>query len=117
MAHPEQLKAAAMAALLAGESAHKVAERFNISRTTVRRWRDAAWSTVQNGPQKRELGDQLLGYVGESIETQRAQLHVMADPEWILRQSARDVAQLFGVVFDQTERMLVALQQGEARDA
>ncbi len=112
MTHPEHLKAVAMAALLAGESAHKVARRFSLSRTTIRRWRDLAWSAVQNGPQKREIGDQLLGYVGESLEAQRAQLHAMCDPDWINRQSARDLAILHGVVFDQTERLLVALQRG-----
>lgn len=117
MAHAAQIKAAAMAALLAGESAHQVARRFGLGRTTVRRWRDEAWAAVQqNGPQKRELDEQLLGYVGESLTTQRAQLRMMADPEWLSRQSARDLAMLHGTVFDQVVRLLVALERGGAHE-
>ncbi len=116
MAHPEHLKAAAMAALLAGESAHKVARRFGLSRTTVRRWRDRAWSATQNGPQKRKIGEQLLGYIGESLETQQAQLGVMADRDWLSRQSAGELAMLYGVVFDQAARLICALERGGARD-
>lgn len=115
MAHTEQLKAAVMAALLAGASAHAVARRFGLSRTTVRRWRDEVQTAVQNGPQKKELGEQLLGYIGESLETQRRQLHAMCNQEWLLRQPAGELAMLYGVVFDQTVRLLVALP-GEARD-
>ena len=110
MAHSAQLKAAAMAALLSGESAHKVARRFDLSRTTVRRWRDQAWATVQNGPQKSEIGDQLLGYVGESLETQRVHLRAVRDPEWLRRQSARDLAMLHGTVFDQMTRLFGSLE-------
>lgn len=110
MAHPEQLKAAAMAALLAGESAHKVARRFDLSRTTVRRWRAQAWSAVQNGPQKSTIGDQLLGCVGESIETQQVQLRTMCDRDWLLKQSARDLAMLHGTVFDRMVCLFGALE-------
>jgi len=110
MAHPEHLKAAVMAALLTGESAHKVARRFDLSRTTVRRWRDAAWSVAQNGPQKTEIGEQLLGYVGESLEMQRAHLRVVRDPDWLRRQSARDLAMLHGTMFDQMVRLAGALE-------
>lgn len=99
-----------MAALLTGESAHRVARRFDLSRTTVRRWRDAAWSTVQSGPQKRDLGDQLLGYVGESLTTQRAQLGAMRDQEWLLKQDARDLAVLHGTLFDRMVGVLVSLE-------
>lgn len=50
MAHLEQQKAEAIAALLAGESAHEVARRFGLGRTTVRRWRDEVLPDSQNGP-------------------------------------------------------------------
>ena len=99
-----------MAALLAGESAHKVARRFELSRTTVRRWRDQAWAAAQNGPQKRKIDAQMLGYVGESLDTQQAQLQTMCDYDWLDRQSAADLARLHGVLFDQTARLLRAFE-------
>jgi transposase-like protein len=116
MVHPEHLKAAAMAALLAGESAHRVARRFDLPRTTVRRWRDQAWQSVQNGPQKRELSDQVQGFVSESIETQRAQLRAMMDPKWLRKHSARELAMLHGTVFDRMVGVVVSLEQGASRD-
>ncbi len=117
MAHPEHLKAAAMAALLSGQSAHKVAERFALSRTTIRRWRDEAWASTQNGPQKKAIGVQVQGYITESLETQRAQLHVMNDHHWLFQLSARELAQLHGGLFDQAVRLLGALAFDEETNA
>ncbi len=109
-----QVKAQVLAALAVGESAHRAAERFGVPRTTVRRWRRDLWAHVANGPQKKEgvLGEQLLDYLSESIETQRAQAAFMRDPEWLLKQNAAGLAMLFGTVFDKTVRMLGGLQPG-----
>jgi transposase-like protein len=109
--HAARTKAAVMAALLAGETARGAARRFGISRTTVRRWRREAWACAQNGPEKRELGAQLLEYLGEGLETRRVQLQAMGDPAWLKQQSARDLAMLYGVVFDQMVRLLTRRQQ------
>ncbi len=112
-----KLKAQVLAALAGGESAHRAADRFDVPRTTVRRWRRELWAHVHvagNGPQKKEgvLGDQLLCYLEESIATQRAQATFMRDPEWLLKQNAAGLAMLFGTVFDKTERLLGNLQSG-----
>lgn len=115
MAHPEHIKAAAMAALLTGQSAHQVARRFDLSRTTVRRWRDVAWSTVQNGPQKSTIGVQVMGVVGETLTTQRVQMRAMQDREWLLKQSARDLALLHGTLFDQMVSVAGSLQRDDDR--
>ncbi len=109
-----QRKAQVLAALAGGESAHRAAARFDVPRTTVRRWRRDLWAHVANGPQKKEglLAEQLLGYLEESIETQRAQAAFMRDPEWLVKQNAAALAMLFGTVFDKTVRLLGGLQPG-----
>lgn len=108
--HPRQ-KAAAIAALLTGESAHSVARRFDIPKTTVLRWRA---QMDQDGPQKKEIGEQVLSWVEESIDTLRAQARFTRDRDWLLQQSARDIALLHGVMFDKMWHMLGAFRPGEA---
>ncbi len=111
-----QLKAQVLAALAGGESTHRVAQRFDVPRTTVRRWHRDLWAHVagNNGPQKKEglLGELLLTYLEESIETQRAQVTFMGDPAWLVQQNAGGLAVLFGTVFDKTARLLGALRPG-----
>ena len=115
MARPHDLrtKAAALAGLATGESIHSVARRLGVSRSTVQRWRDAAHVPTPGlvGPQKKqELGEQVYSFLEESIETLTAQVRVARDEAWLKRQSAADLALLFGVLNDKTVRLLAALQ-------
>jgi transposase-like protein len=111
--HDPRTKAAALAGLATGESIHSVARRLGVSRSTVQRWRDAAHVPTPGlvGPQKKqELGEQVYSFLEESIETLAAQVRFARDEAWLRRQSAADLAMLFGVLNDKTVRLLAALQ-------
>ena len=108
-----QTKAAALAAIVTGESLSSVSKRLGISRTTLKRWRDGEHlpAPSMTGHQKRqELGEQLFGYLQESITTLEFLVKFTRNEKWLTRQSASDVAVLYGVLTDKSVRLLAALQ-------
>lgn len=108
-----QTKATALAAVATGESLNSVARRTGIPKTTLIRWRDAAGlpKADQTGLEKKqELGEQLFGYVQESITTLEFLVKFSRNQAWLEKQSADQVAVLFGVLADKTVRVLGALQ-------
>ena len=109
--YPPETKAAVLAALATGESVRCAARRFGISRNTVTAWRAELAGSLVAEPQKKEaLGEQVYGYLEESITTLGAQARFVRDPAWLKQQSAADIAMLHGVMFDKTARLLGALQ-------
>ncbi len=110
---PEQ-KATALAALATGDSIRNVSRRLGISRNTLTVWRAELPSTAVAEPQKKEaLGEQLYGYLEESIDTLTEQVRCAGDVAWIRQQNAAQLAMLHGVMFDKTVRLLAALQPAE----
>jgi transposase-like protein len=110
MPYSAQIRAEVLAALATGESAHSVARRLGIPRTTVVRW-GAQLRT--DGPQKKELGEQVMSFLEEGITTLCAQARFTRDREWLLQQDARSLAMLHGVMFDKAWRLLGAYQPAE----
>ncbi len=111
--HSPETKATALAALATGESVSSVARRLGISRTTATMWRDAAGlheSTAVVQEKKAAIGEQLYGYLEDSIETLDQQVCCMRDETWVKQQSAAGLAMLHGVLFDKTWRLLAAFQ-------
>jgi transposase-like protein len=112
MAHSDQLRAEAMAALAIGESAHAVARRLGVPRSTIRRWRRDLFT--ENGPLKKgELGEQVVQLIEDSIATQVTQLRVSRDEAWIRQQSARELAMLHGTIFDRMANLVSAYRPGD----
>lgn len=111
--HPPEVKAAVLADLATGESLSRVARKHEVSRTTVAMWRDSAQmdpSTAVVREKRADLGEQLYGYLEDSLAALRAQLAVFADPRWLQRQPAGDLAILHGVIADKTARLLAAVR-------
>lgn len=109
--YPDDVKAEAMAALLAGQSVTAIAKRYSIPKGTVSSWRKQARQKVKAGAestQKTTLDELLMGYVRENLLTLREQARVFRDEEWLQRQSASEVAVLHGVLADKTVRLLEA---------
>lgn len=115
--YSDQVKAAALAALLAGQAPAHVAAMFGIPIGTLRSWK----SRQRNGEpiaiiamEKRErIGELLLDYLAEGLETLREQLKVFRDPTWLKEQSASEAAVLHGVISDKSIRLLEALADPE----
>lgn len=112
------MRAAVLAALLAGQSITGVAKEYRLSKATVIAWRDAAGAgaTVVE-PQKRlELGDLIADYLREVLTTLSVQARAVRDEAWLKQQPASELAVLHGVLTDKAIRILSAIDAGEPSD-
>lgn len=109
-----EAKAAVMAALLAGQSVSSVAREYQIPKGTVSRWNRDKHTAIVGGtprtdPKKERIGELVLTYLEKSLEALIAQSEVFADPKWIRKQSASELAVLHGVGVDKVFRIAEAL--------
>jgi transposase-like protein len=111
-AHTPQTKAAALAAILGGESINSVSRRTGIGRNTLTRWRtEAGASGTLIAQQKKEaIGQQLYGLLEEYIAYLRFEVRATQDEAWIRRQRADALAIYHGVVADKSVRLAAALR-------
>jgi transposase len=103
----KDVKAAAIAALILGDSPTEVASRYDLPRGTVRNWKPEAKklaevSRVSGG----NIPDLVEGYVVSGIESLTAQAKQSADPEWLMKQSAKDLAALMDGMAERTFMLL-----------
>lgn len=117
-AYSNQTKAAVLASLSTGGSVRGTAKAHKVSETTVRAWRaEAGLQPAPLGPQKKaDIGEQLYGYLEESIATLVAQLRFARDPNWLARQNAADLAVFMGVTADKATRLLAAFRPAPDSD-
>lgn len=119
-AYSDETKAAVLATLMTGASINATAKQFGVDRATVKRWRDGSGLAVAPSvaqEKKADLGEQLYGYLEDSIGALRSQLAVFGDADWLKKQSAADLAILHGVVADKTARLLAAVRPSEPEGA
>lgn len=107
--HDDQTRAAAMAALLAGQSVDQVAEQFDLPRSTVHSWSRHA-DEVRPKKDAAEFGDLVADYLRATLRSLQAQVVVFGDPEWLKTQPAHELAVLHGVQADKAFRLLSALE-------
>lgn len=111
--YPPEVKAAALADLAAGSSVSGTARKHGIKRQTLTMWRDQS-DIARPSPARQEkkaaLGEQLYGYLQDALTALRAQQRLFADPTWLARQPAGDLAILHGVITDKAIRLLGALR-------
>lgn len=116
----EDVKAAVLAALLAGQSVSEVSREYNIPEGTIKSWRTRknvsqmqrdAFEDASDATLKKDIGELLLGYLQTNLETLRAQARVFGDEEWLKQQSAGELAVLHGVMTDKAVRLLEAMSK------
>ena len=116
--HSDETKAAAMAALLAGQSISSVAKEYKLPKGTVSDWKRKAAATVggvgENPTQNGEIGDRLLVYLQASLDALAAQARLFGDPTWLRTQDASQLAVLHGVQTDKAIRLLEAMSTADA---
>lgn len=105
--YSDETKAAAMAALLTGQSVSQVARDYDIPKGTVSAWKTRGGRV--NATQKKEIGDLILDYLCTNLTTLRAQAEFFRDEKWLARQSAESAAVLHGVMTDKAIRLLEAM--------
>lgn len=115
MARPidPSVKAAAMADLATGSGVREVSRKYGVSTGAASSLMAEARGTVQASSvrteKRRDIGERVLGYLEESLETLTAQVRLARDPNWVHRQTANDLAIFHGVLADKTTRILAAL--------
>lgn len=111
--YTDETKAAALAALLAGQSVNEVAKEYKVPRGTLRSWksRQTNGDTVATvaTDKKTEVGELLIEYLRANLAALKAQVTVFSDPDWLKKQNAADAAVLHGVMTDKAVRLLEAL--------
>lgn len=112
--YSDQIKAQALAALLAGQSFTQVASMLQVPIGTLKSWKQRSTLTpTMDAPDASErrarIGALLLEYLETTLETLNAQQRVFRDKEWLLKQSAAEVAVLHGTTVDKAIRLLEGL--------
>lgn len=116
--HGPEVKAAVIAALLAGQSVSQVARQYKLPKGTVSNWknrkaegvRESGETVPSSGTQKREsIGDLLVELVRENLKGLLAGARLLQDVEWLKQQDAAELGTLFGITHDKTVRMLEAM--------
>ncbi len=108
----KDVKAAAIAALILGDSPTVIAERYNLPRGTVRNWKPEAEklaevSRVSGGG----IIDLVENYVESGLVSLTAQAKQAGDPEWLRKQSAKDLAALHGGMTERTFHLLALVSK------
>jgi transposase len=109
----KDLKAQAIAALIAGESPTDVANRFKVPRTSVRNWKLAL------GPEKLaevsrnstgRLDELICDYLEELFRSLSAQAQRVQEPGYLEKQSAAGIAALYDTMSDRALLMMTRLK-------
>lgn len=108
MAHPPEIKAAVMAALLAGQGVTEVAATYNIPQQTVSDWAKNEIGEIRSKKGER-IADLTFGYLEAILDGLTKQVQIVSTPEYISKQSAADIAVLHGVMADKGFRLLSAV--------
>src|SRR5215469_2916914 len=104
VAHPPELRAQAVAAVLAGAALAEVARQFSVSKGTLGNWLAAHNASVGTVGTPRaaardpeSIAELILDLIATHVTTIQAQLQAAARPDWLEKQSAADLAELVAV--------------------
>lgn len=114
--HSDELRAAVMASLIAGQGVAEVATAYHIDESVVSRWRKrlVASGLQELQPKTRdELETLLMDYVCQALKTLKVQSEVAGTPDYVKKQPASELAVLHGVMADKAVRILAALEPTE----
>jgi transposase-like protein len=113
--YSDEVKAACVAAIFAGQAFAAVAAQFNVPTATLRSWKARALAggagPLVSEDVRARIGELLVGYLAEAIEALRKQAVVAGDGEYLKKQSAGELAALHGEFADRALRILEALEQ------
>ncbi len=114
-AYSDQVKAQALAALLAGQPFADVSRAFGVPTGTLKSWksrqlRGESVATVATDARER-IGVLLLEYLETTLETLKAQQLVFRSEEWLRKQSAAEAATLHGTTLTGAVRLLEGLAE------
>lgn len=108
----EALSAAVVAALMLGQPAAVIAQRFGLPAGTVRRWEEAY--DISNPLKRRDsLSEMLMVFIEQELASLMSISIATSDEEWIKSQDASELAQLIGVKQDRIMAVLGAYSKAQ----
>jgi len=111
---PDDVRAAIMAALLAGQGVSETAETFQIPQQTVsdlKKLIDPYLERIGRGSvQKLEIGEKVLNVLDTQLQALQAIAEGIKAASYIEKQPASEIAVLYGVIADKAFRILSALE-------
>jgi transposase-like protein len=118
-AYPDETKAVVMASLLTGQSVNSVAKEYNIPKRTVSNWKRLAGEIASESTQKKlpPIGDKLIDLLMTEVDSLIETSKIARSPDWIMKQSAADLAVYLGVKHDKLFRMIEAFNKNDDRDS
>ena len=113
-AHDDKLKTEVAAALLAGLGVGEAARKYNLPRSTVSRIKSELPEELDRvGTEARtELDELLVEALGANLRAQKGILQVVSEPEYVRKQTASGIAELYEAVANQAVRLLEAASYG-----
>jgi len=98
--HPAELRAEAVAAVLAGMTLAHAALQFNVDKSVLSRWVSAAELQPVATVKRPDLQDLIAHYLELGFRAMIAQAEVFGDPTYCRSQNASDLAIAHGVLGD-----------------
>ena len=114
--HSDETRAAVLAALLAGLSIADISRQYQLPKVTISRLKAelSAQTLEQIGTVKRtRLDDLLLDGLASNLLAQKRIAETVSEPEYVRKQSASSIAELYCVLADKAIRLLEAASFGE----
>lgn len=109
----ETLSAAVVAALMLGQPAAIIAQRFGLNVSTVRKWEEAY--DISNPLKRRDnLSEMLMVFIEQELSSLMSISIATSDEEWIKGQDAAELATLIGVKQDRIMAVLAAYSKAQA---
>ena len=115
VARSDDIKAAVMAALLAGQSVSAVAKRYNLPKGTVSTWKIRGVG-LKNETQKSDIGKMLMDVLAVNISAEKSLLEKFQDVNWQDKQDASSLGVLYGIVKDKQLRMFDAFNAASEKE-
>jgi transposase-like protein len=117
VAHPPELRAQVLAAIIAGATINEASRRFDLDTGLVSRWASAdaavAATRAAHARTPEALEAMLFDLVAEHVTTIRAQLQAAASSAYVQGQTAGDLAALLGAERDTLIRLLAGFRPVE----
>jgi hypothetical protein len=116
MAISDEKRAVVLAALLVGQGVNQIAAQYKIPKATVSRLKKAIPTEhlEQIGTQKRDrLAELIAANLEASFQARQNILKQTEDAHWLSKQSASELATLYGVAADKEFRVLEAIENAQ----
>jgi hypothetical protein len=113
-AHPTDIKAAVLAAILEGQGVGEIAKKYDLPKQTVSNLKKKL-SDIELGQVGTEKSEKLIDLVEGHLSASLKAASNLAekcstDDVWIREQSASEIAALYGILSDKAIRILEAAQ-------